>query len=147
MSKGKKEVFVEGAIDAGFIAKSIAAHASKLEIGAHDLFLGQVRKDTIDGKEVTAIEYTTYQEMADERFYEIRETAFARFPVTCLHIYHSLGIVPAGGISLFVFVSAPHRAEAFDACRWIVEEIKKNAPVWGRELFEDGTHTWKVNKP
>jgi molybdopterin synthase catalytic subunit len=147
MPKGKKEVFVQGPISAELIAKSVAAHASKHEIGAHDLFMGQVRKDIIDGKEVTAIEYTTYAEMADERFHEIREGAFSRFPITCLHIHHSIGVVPVGGISLFVFVSAPHRSEAFDACRWIVEEIKKSAPVWGMEVFADGSHTWKVNKP
>lgn len=141
----KKNVFVQGAITPEFIARSISAHAGKTTIGAHDIFLGQVRKDEIDGKTVGSIEYTAYEEMADARLNEIREEAFSRFPVTCMHIYHSLGVVPVGGISLFVFVSAPHRAEAFDACRWIVEMIKKTVPVWGREILEDGTYSWKTN--
>jgi molybdopterin synthase catalytic subunit len=143
----KKEVFIQGAITPEFIARSISAHAGKTTIGAHDIFLGQIRKDVIDGKTVGAIEYTAYDAMAKERLHEIREEAFSRFPITCLHIHHSLGVVPAGGISLFVFVSAPHRTEAFDACRWIVDEMKKSVPLWGRELFEDGTHSWKVNTP
>jgi molybdopterin synthase catalytic subunit len=143
----KKSVFVEGPILPEHIARSVGAHAGKVQIGAHDIFLGQVRRDVLEGKAVTAIEYTAYESMAEQTFAAIREEAFARFPITCLHMYHSLGIVPVGGISLFVFASAPHRQPAFEACRWLVEAIKKQAPVWGRELFDDGTHAWKTNTP
>ncbi len=140
-----KKVFVEGAITPAFIADSIAKHQSKTDIGAHDIFLGQVRADEIDGKKVSAIEYSSYNEMADEVFYQIRENTFEKFELSCMHIYHSLGKVNAGEISLFVFVSSSHRQQAFDACRYIVERIKKDAPVWGKEIFEDETHQWKVN--
>lgn len=140
-----KKVFVEGAITPAFIADSIAKHQSKTDIGAHDIFLGQVRADEIDGKTVSAIEYSSYNEMADEVFHEIRENTFEKFELSCMHIYHSLGKVNAGEISLFVFVSSSHRQQAFDACRYIVERIKKDAPVWGKEIFEDETHQWKVN--
>ena len=78
---------------------------------------------------------------------EIRESAFLKYNLTCMHVYHSLGRVDAGKICLFVFVSAPHRQQAFDACRYVVEEIKKNVPVWGKEVFADESYTWKVNKP
>lgn len=140
-----KKVFVEGAITPAFIADSIAKHQSKTDIGAHDIFLGQVRADEIDGKKVSAIEYSSYNEMADEVFYQIRENTFEKFELSCMHIYHSLGKVNAGEISLFVFVSSSHRQQAFDACRYIIERIKKDAPVWGKEIFEDETHQWKVN--
>lgn len=144
--KKKHNVFVQGAISPAFIADSIAKHSTKKNIGAHDIFLGQVRNDNIDGKTVQAIEYTSYQEMAEEKLCEIREGAFGKFNLTCMHIYHSLGKVNAGEICLFVFVSSAHRADAFEACRWLVEEIKANVPIWGKELFTDETHVWKENK-
>ena len=66
-----KTVFIDGAISVEFIANSIAKHQSKTTIGAHDIFLGQVRADKIDGKMVKAIEYTAYEEMANVKFHEI----------------------------------------------------------------------------
>ena len=62
-----------------------------------------------------------------------------------MHIYHSLGEVKTGEICLFIFVSSPRRDAANDACRYILEAIKKEAPIFGKELFEDNTHKWKVN--
>lgn len=141
----KKNVFIQGAISPAFVGDSIAKHSTKTEIGAHSIFLGQVRNDILDGKEVAAIEYTAYTEMADETFHRIREDAFAKFTLTCMHIYHSLGTVAAGEISLFVFTSSRHRADAMDACTYIVNRIKAEAPVWGKELFSDGSHTWKAH--
>jgi len=144
-TKKKHKVFIQGAISPDFIANAITKHSVKTNIGAHDIFLGQVRADDLNGKLVKAIEYTAYEDMADEIFHDIRENAFNKFDLTCMHIYHSLGIVNAGELSLFVFVSSKHRTMAFDACRWIVEEIKTKIPVWGKEIFEDDTHSWKVN--
>jgi len=143
--KKRHVVFVTGPVSPQFIADSIAKHAIKTSIGAHDIFLGQVRSDVIENKTVQAIEYTAYNEMAEEKFHEIREAAFAKFELTCMHIYHSLGKINAGEICLFVFVSSKHRADAFDACRYIVEEIKANVPIWGKEIFEDETFVWKEN--
>ena len=147
MEKKKiKNSLVEGPITPEKIASSIAHHQVKTNIGAHDIFLGQVRADEIDGKEVVAIDYSAYAEMANKVFDEIREAAFAKYDLTCAHIYHSIGVVKAGELCLFVFTSSKHRAMAFDACRFITEEIKAKAPVFGKEVFEDETHQWKVNK-
>lgn len=140
-----KNVFREGAIASDFIANSIAKHQVKTNIGAHTIFLGQVRADIIDGKTVTAIEYTAYEAMANAKFHEIREATFEKFNLTCMHIYHSLGTVKAGEICLFVFVSSPRRKEVFKALEYVVEEIKAHVPVFGKEIFEDETHQWKVN--
>lgn len=140
-----KNVFKEGAISSDFIANSIAKHQSKTSIGAHNIFLGQVRADEIDGKTVSAIEYTAYEDMANQKFHDIREATFEKFNLTCMHIYHSLGTVKSGEICLFVFVSSPHRKEVFKALEYVVEEIKANVPVFGKEVFEDSTHQWKVN--
>ncbi|MBT8255164.1 MAG: molybdenum cofactor biosynthesis protein MoaE [Bacteroidia bacterium] len=143
--KKTKNVFKEGAISSEFIGESIAKHQSKTGIGAHNIFLGQVRADEVDGKKITAIEYTAYEEMANLKFHEIREATFDKFDITCMHIYHSLGRVKAGEICLFVFVSAPRRRIVFEALEYVVEEIKAKAPVFGKELFEDESHQWKVN--
>ena len=141
-----RKVFVEGPISPDFITKSIALHQSKTTIGAHAIFLGQIRADEKEGGPVTGITYTAHEEMAEQSFHEIREAAFSKFELTCLHIYHSLGLVPTGQISLFVFVSSPHRRAAFEASEYIVEEIKANVPIFGKELIGDqGEYVWKEN--
>ena len=140
-----KNIFVEGAVKPLFISESIQKHNTQHSIGAHSIFLGQVRADDKDGKKVIAIEYTANQEMALNTMYEIREELFNKYSITCMHVYHSLGKVIAGEICLFVFTSAPHRKAAIDACGEAVEKIKKSLPVWGKELLEDETHQWKIN--
>ncbi|KHJ39403.1 molybdopterin synthase catalytic subunit [Pedobacter glucosidilyticus] len=144
-SKKIKKSFLQGPISAEFIGNSIAKHQSKTSIGAHNIFLGQVRADVIAGKEVVAIEYSAYEEMAEQNFHQIREAAFEKYDLTCLHIYHSLGYVRAGEICLFVFVSAPRRKEVYEALNYLVEEIKDKVAIFGKEIFEDETYTWKKN--
>lgn len=144
-SKPIKKSFIQGPISADFIGNSIAKHQTKTNIGAHNIFLGQVRADVIDGKTVIAIEYSAYEEMAEQSFHEIRETAFEKYDLTCLHIYHSLGHVKAGEICLFVFVSAPRRKVVYEAINFLVEEIKEKVAIFGKEILEDETYTWKKN--
>lgn len=143
--KPKKSSFIQGQITSEFIGNSIAKHQSKTTIGAHNIFLGQVRADVVEGKTVTAIEYTAYEEMAEQSLYEIRESAFTKFDLTCLHIYHSLGLVKTGEICLFVFVSAPRRKVVYEALEFLVEAVKEKAPIFGKEIFEDESYTWKKN--
>lgn len=144
--KKPKNIFVQGPVAASFIAESIDKHRSKTDIGAHSIFLGQVRADKIDGKEVSCIEYTTYEDMALEKMHAIREDIFSKYDLTCMHVYHSLGMVAAGEINLFVFTSSVHRKAAIDACEETVERIKAELPVWGKELFGDESYHWKVNQ-
>jgi len=94
---------------------------------------------------VQAITYTANEVMALEEMHTIREAIFQEFPLTCLHVYHSLGTVKAGEICLFVFVSAKHRKAAIQACEVLVEAIKTKLPVWGKEIFENETYQWKEN--
>jgi molybdopterin synthase catalytic subunit len=143
--KKKHNVFKEGPISPIFISDSIASHSKKQNIGAHAIFLGQVRNDAVGEKVVAAIEYTCYREMAEEKLHEIREAAFAKYDLVCMHIYHSLGMVKAGEICLFVFVSSKHRKASFDACEELMEQIKKEVPIWGKEIFADESQSWKVN--
>jgi len=146
MEKKPKNIFVQGKIDSAFIGESIQKHSTQTSIGGHSIFLGQVRADRINEKEMTAIEYTAYEEMALEKMHDIREAIFAKYPLTCMHVYHSLGRVAAGEICLFVFTSSKHRKAAIDACEETVERIKNELPIWGKELFEDETYQWKVNQ-
>jgi molybdopterin synthase catalytic subunit len=144
MERKPKNIFVQGPISSDRIAQSIQNHSTKTNIGAHSIFLGQVRADEKKGSTVRAIEYTAYEEMALQKAFEIREAIFEKYDLTCMHIYHSLGEVKTGEICLFVFTSSKHRKMAIDACEELVERIKKELPVWGKELMESG-ESWKVN--
>jgi len=145
MSKPVKNIFVQGAIMPAFIADSIAKHAAKKDIGAHSIFLGQVRADILEGKAVAAIEYTAYEDLALQKMQKVREEIFDKYSLTCMHVHHSLGEVKAGEICLFVFTSSKHRKIAIDACEEVVERIKAELPIWGKEIFEDASHQWKTN--
>lgn len=140
-----KNIFVQGPIASSFIGESIEKHSAKKTIGAHSIFLGQVRADSIAGKTVSSIEYTAYEAMALQQMAIIREEIFSKYALTCLHVYHSLGHVNIGEICLFVFTSSPHRKVAIDACEELVERIKHELPIWGKEWFDDEDYQWKKN--
>lgn len=143
--KKPRNIFTDGAISPAFISESIAKHGTMTEIGGHSIFLGQVRADLTGERKVVAIEYTAHEEMAADTMHQIRQDIFAKYPLTCMHVHHSLGRVEAGCICLFVFTSSRHRKAAIDACSETVERIKAELPVWGKELFDDLSHQWKVN--
>ena len=145
MKKSIRNIFQQGAISPEFVAESIAKHQSKTGIGAHDIFLGQVRADVVDDNDVKAIEFTAYEEMANQRAHDIKEEAITKYGLSCMHIHHSIGIVPTGGICIFVFVSAPHRKSVFEALQWVVNSLKADVPIFGKELFEGDAYKWKVN--
>lgn len=141
-----KNIFTDGPIPASFIADSIQKHSTQKAIGGHSIFLGQVRADETEKGLVSAIEYTAFEEMALEKMHLIREAIFAKYPLTCMHVHHSLGTVAAGEICLFVFTSSAHRKAAISACEETVERLKAELPVWGKEIIEGESHQWKVNR-
>lgn len=141
-----KNFFLNGPISPDFISNSLYKHQIKHNIGAHNIFLGQVRKDTIKSNVVSAIEYSAYEEMANKKITDIRESTFEKFDLTCLHIYHSLGVVEVGQIGFFVFVSSSRRKNVYDATKFIVDMIKNTVPIFGKEIFENNEYNWKVNK-
>jgi molybdopterin synthase catalytic subunit len=140
-----KNIFVSGKIDPSFIADSISMHSTKISIGGHSIFMGQVRRDEVNGRFVAAIDYTAYEELALEKMHQIREAIFEKYPLHCMHVHHSLGTIKTGEICLFVFTSSAHRKPAIEACEELVERIKAELPIWGKEIFEDNTHQWKEN--
>jgi len=142
-----KNIFITGAISPVFIGEKIAAHQNKTAIGGHSIFLGQVRADNVDNKQVVAVDYTSYEAMAMEQMAAIREAIIEKYSLNCMHVYHSLGKIKTGEVCLFVFTSAPHRKAAIEACSETVERLKAELPIWGQEIFDDESVQWKKNKP
>jgi len=83
--------------------------------------------------------------MANPKLEAIREETFQKYNLTCMHIYHSLGLVKAGEVCLFVFVSAKRRKEVYAATEYIVNRVKEEVPIFGKEILDNETHQWKVN--
>ncbi|HUN64712.1 MAG TPA: molybdenum cofactor biosynthesis protein MoaE [Bacteroidota bacterium] len=106
--------------------------------GGIDIFLGTTRK-TSGGKEVIALEYEAYEPMALQKFHELAAEASGKWRLRKVTIVHRTGRVAVGDISVAIAVAAVHRAEAFEACRWLIDGLKKYAPIWKKELYRDGS--------
>lgn len=106
--------------------------------GALCVFTGVVRNHN-DGKSVLYLEYEGYEEMVVSIFEEIAREAERRFGVTEVRIVHRLGRMEIGETSVAVAVASPHRKEAFDACRFAIDTLKQQAPIWKKEFYSDGS--------
>ncbi len=127
---------VEGPVTPVLISELMTLGNDDPGAGALSVFEGRVRDDEIDGKKVTALEYSAYNEMAEKEAAEIIRTVKSAFSdVRKVIFVHSTGIVKAGEVSLFIMVTAGHRDHAIRACRQTLELIKRNLPVWKKELF------------
>jgi molybdopterin synthase catalytic subunit len=105
-------------------------------------FWGVVRK-LENGREIEGIDYEAHREMAEHQLRGIAEQAVAKFRLQLVLIYHRIGFIGVGEPSLFLRVASPHRSEGFRASQWIVDELKKNVPIWKRARFttEKQPHT------
>ena len=119
----------------------LLAEVSAHERGGTCVFLGTVRNGP-EEQGVTAIEYSAYEEMVEAEFGRLLADADARWPEARVAVRHRLGVIPSGEASIAIAAAAPHRAEAFAACRFVIEEVKRRIPVWKKELREDGTEVW-----
>ncbi|MDQ3019557.1 MAG: molybdenum cofactor biosynthesis protein MoaE [Bacteroidota bacterium] len=128
--------FINGKIEPAFIGEQILMHQNKTDIGAHSIFLGQVRNDERDGKKVIKIIYTAYGEMAEKEISKIRELILKKYELKCLHVFHSIGEINSGEISIFVFGSMSHRKNLSEAIKETVDLIKTDVPIWKKEIFE-----------
>jgi molybdopterin synthase catalytic subunit len=108
------------------------------ERGGTCVFLGTVRSDD----DVTGIEYSAYDDMALAEIKRMLAEAEERWPDARVTLQHRLGLIPVGEASIAIAAAAPHRDEAFAACRYMIEEVKKRLPVWKKELHMDGSATW-----
>lgn len=118
--------------------ESLLAQVQSSERGGTCVFLGTVRSDD----DVTGIDYSAYDDMAIAEIRRILDEAQSRWNNARMMLQHRLGRVPLGEASIGIAAAAPHRDEAFAACRYVIEEVKKRLPIWKKELHADGTTTW-----
>lgn len=105
-------------------------------------------RDNDDGKEVEGIEYEAYGPMAEKRLEATEREVKRRWPATKgVRILHRLGGLEVGDVSVAVAVSSPHRTEAFEACRYVIETIKHDVPIWKKEKMADGSTAWVEGNP
>jgi molybdopterin synthase catalytic subunit len=114
------------------------AGVSHPNAGGIDVFIGTVR-DHNDGKPVTALEYEAYTSMAEKEMESIGEEIHAEFPGVRLSVHHRIGRLEVGDIAVVCAASAPHRDEAFRACRLLIDRVKARVPIWKREHGASGT--------
>jgi len=119
----------------------LVAEVAASTFGGTCVFLGTVRNGP-DEHGVTAIEYSAYEEMVDAEFSRLLADARSRWPETRIAVRHRLGTIPVGEASIAIVAAAPHRAQAFEACRYVIEGVKQRIPVWKKELRVDGSEVW-----
>lgn len=117
--------------------ESIIGGAASDADGALVTFTGMARNQS-GGRQVTRLEYECYDSMARKELEKIGSDALARWPVTNCIIVHRFGVVEIGESSICIAVSSPHRDEAFQAVRYIIDTIKKTVPIWKKEFYSDG---------
>ena len=109
--------------------------------GAAILFSGTTRRET-NGRVTETLHYEAYGEMARTEMGRIRTDAMAQFDLENCAIVHRIGEVPLGETSVVVAVSSPHRKQSFEAAAWIMDQIKKDVPIWKQEVWADGEKEW-----
>ncbi|MGH2350525.1 MAG: molybdenum cofactor biosynthesis protein MoaE [Chloroflexota bacterium] len=105
--------------------------------GAVCVFYGVVREDSRQ-KKVRYLEYDAYPEMAEKKMREILEEAHARWPEQRVAIVHRIGTLGIGEASVVIAAGSPHRGESFDSCRYVIDRVKQEVPIWKKEVFTDG---------
>jgi|SRR5580658_4090813 molybdopterin synthase catalytic subunit/molybdopterin converting factor small subunit len=125
--------------------EKLVAEAKKPEDGAVVVFDGIVRNHS-RGRQTLYLEYESYEEMALAQMRELAAKARERFGVRQVTIVHRLGRLEIGETSVLIVVASAHRAQAFDACRWLIDTLKQTVPIWKKEMFADGA-VWAQGEP
>lgn len=128
---------VRSPLDPSALLAEVAASAN----GASVLFVGTVREIN-EGRAVEGIEYTAYESMAARELDTIAAEAASRFETDHIVVEHRVGALAVGDASVVIAVAHPHRAQAYDASRYVIEELKRRVPIWKREAYVDGTREW-----
>ncbi len=124
-------------IDHAALTERVRSHNA----GAVCTFLGSVREMTGD-RRTAALRYEAYPEMALKTLGDLEAQARSRWPILELAMVHRIGDLELGEISVVVAVSCPHRNQAFEACRWLIDTLKEVVPIWKKEVWADGTEEW-----
>ncbi|MDE2507077.1 MAG: molybdenum cofactor biosynthesis protein MoaE [Planctomycetota bacterium] len=120
---------------------ALAASVRTNQAGAVCVFMGTVREMTA-GRRTVHLEYEAHVEMARKQMADLETEARARWPILEAALAHRVGTLELGAISVVVAVSCPHRADAFEACRWLIDELKRVVPIWKKEVWADGEQAW-----
>lgn len=120
---------------------ALLAEVASVANGASIVFVGTVR-DVTEGRAVSGIEYTAYEAMAVRELEAIVTEAVSRFATEHIVVEHRVGRLELGEASVVIAVAHPHRAPAYDASRFVIEELKRRVPIWKREEYVDGTREW-----
>ena len=113
--------------------------------GALAIFDGMVRNQS-RGRRTLHLDYTAYEPMALAQMEQLAQQALTTFPIRDVRLVHRLGRLQIGESSVYIAVSSAHRAAAFDACRWLIDTLKKTVPIWKKEYFVDGA-VWADGEP
>lgn len=124
-------------IDHAAVTESVRSNLA----GAVCTFLGTVREMTGD-RRTASLDYEAYPDMAQKKMAELEAEAHRRWPVINAALVHRVGHLELGEISVVVAVSCPHRGQAFEACRWLIDTLKEVVPIWKKELWADGSEEW-----
>jgi molybdopterin converting factor subunit 1 len=121
------------------------ANMKRGDDGAAVVFEGVVRNQT-RGRKTLYLDYEAYEEMARQQMESLAEQALKRFQIRDVSLVHRLGRLEIGEASVLIVVASAHRAAAFDACRWLIDTLKRTVPIWKKEHFEDGA-VWADGEP
>lgn len=113
--------------------------------GAIDVFIGTVRDNTAS-KDVTRLEYESYDAMAIKEIQKIVDQANERWPIQKIAVHHRRGTLQIGDAAVIIAVSTPHRKESFEACQYVIDTLKQTVPIWKKEVFTDG-EVWASAHP
>ncbi|HEY2589054.1 MAG TPA: molybdenum cofactor biosynthesis protein MoaE [Tepidisphaeraceae bacterium] len=138
----------------------IQLHAERIEVGRVNefvrvpeaggiaIFLGTTRAETSpDGQSLVALDYEAYEDMARQQMEQLARQARQRWRIRRLAILHRTGRVALAHPSVIIAVSCPHRGEAFDACRWLIDTLKAQVPIWKKEVWDGGRERWVHPEP
>ena len=134
-----------GIVRAKIDTEQILANLKHAEDGAAVIFEGIVRNQT-RGRRTLYLDYEAYEDMASREMESLAEQALKQFPVRDVALIHRLGRLEIGETSVLIVVVSVHRAAAFDACRWLIDTLKRKVPIWKKEYFEDGA-VWADGEP
>jgi molybdopterin synthase catalytic subunit len=132
-----RSAIIERAIDPSALLDEVADHAT----GATLLFLGTVR-EVNDGRAVSGMEYSAYREMAERELADIVGETAVKFGSERIVVEHRIGTLTLGEASVAIAVAHPHRGAAYDASRYVIEQLKQRVPIWKLEHYVDGTREW-----
>jgi molybdopterin synthase catalytic subunit len=120
---------------------SVTERVRSVRAGAVCTFLGTVRELTSD-RRTLFLDYDAFEAMAEKKMAELEQEARQRWPILEVSMVHRLGHLDLGDVSVVVAVSCPHRQDAFEACRWLIDSLKQVVPIWKKETWADGSEEW-----